>query len=123
MVLLGWALGKPLALLFDPFESVVSGALYTCTTTDNSADCLFPRFCTFPVSVVPGIEESKCADDDGSTHDGLCRRRRQVKLVGGYYSYLCVMAMCFYCLSRTFLMLLVYRSVCDHRRVLLVLSR
>jgi len=58
MVLLGWALGKPLALLFDPFESVVSGALYTCTAIDNSTDYSSPRFCTFLVSVVPGVEAS-----------------------------------------------------------------
>lgn len=25
MVTLGWILGKPLSLLFDPFESIVSG--------------------------------------------------------------------------------------------------
>ncbi|KAJ3537674.1 hypothetical protein NM688_g6647 [Phlebia brevispora] len=32
MVLLGWALGKPLALLFDPFESIV---LYISVHTMN----------------------------------------------------------------------------------------
>lgn len=33
MVILGWILGKPLSLLFDPFESIVSctGSTHSCS--------------------------------------------------------------------------------------------
>lgn len=31
MVILGWILGKPLSLLFDPFESIVSCSTHSCS--------------------------------------------------------------------------------------------
>jgi hypothetical protein len=43
IVLLGWVLGKPLTLLFDPFESIVlflSGETPTCYRC-NPADSIF----------------------------------------------------------------------------------
>ena len=62
MVVLGWIIDKPLALLFDPFESVVS----------------------LPSSSQPRQNGSELRSPIGIVHfrtyDGVCCRRRQVQL-------------------------------------------
>ena len=72
LVTLGWILGKPLTLLFDPFE---------CIVLFLSGEASFPLslqpYCPLMVMI-------------RSRDRQLCRSRWQIKLARGHGSYVCV---------------------------------
>ena len=80
MVILGWILDKPLALLFDPFESVVRRF-----RLKNDSSCLtyLNRCSTSPVcAYVKSQLFSSVLIFSLSAHHGLRCRGRQIKLAG-----------------------------------------